>query len=526
MQRIRFGVLSRAAPEDWQLECVRRLREAPGVELTLTASVAADGRLLAGATATSVPLPASVSAPGLSDVLRQLDCLLWLDDDTPVPASLATAPSHGVWRFHYGDWVDYRGGPGGFWELHDGAVTSTAMLVRLTADPDAVIVLREGHLRTEASARRNREQWHRLFVEWALQAVADVQHGRLSRFSATPSVSSRRRGAPGFVAQWTCRARALLRRVRALLRDLFVHEQWNVGLIRAPIHAVLSSMQRSSIEWFATPRRHEFLADPFGVMRDGKLTVLCEYLDQRHPRGVIVASDERGSAASRTPVQIGPDTPVHLSYPYLLEVDGKLMCVPETNEAHEVALYELVEFPNRWRKVAALLRDRALVDATPFFFGGLWWLAASEVAAKGKTSELHLWWAQELEGPWTPHAQNPVKVDVRSARPGGTPFVHEGVLYRPAQDCAATYGRRIVVNRVLELTPEEFREEMATALEPDPSGPCPAGLHTLSAVGDQTLIDGKRFLFVPQEFCRTVRFVWAAVTRPRPVKSPDWVASR
>jgi hypothetical protein len=525
MQSIRFGVLSRAAPEDWELECVRRLREAPGVELAFTASVAEDGRLLAGPTSTSASLPPSVSAPGLSDVLRQLDCLLWLDD-APVPASLATAPAHGIWRFHYGDWVHYRGGPGGFWELHDGAVTSAAMLVRLTPDPDSVIVLREGHLRTERSVRRNREQWHRLFVDWAVQAVADVQHGRLDRHSGRPSVSSRRRGAPGFLARSTCRARTFFARARSLLRDLFVHEQWNVGLIRSPIHAVLSGTERLNIEWFDVPRRHEFLADPFGVMRDGKLTVLCEYLDQRHPRGVIVATDERGSAASRTPVQIGPDAPVHLSYPYLLEVDGKLLCVPETNEAREVALYELVEFPNRWRKIATLLRDRSLVDATPFFFAGLWWLAASEVAAKGKTSELHLWWAPQLEGPWTPHAQNPVKVDVRSARPGGTPFVHEGVLYRPAQDCAATYGSRIVVNRVLELTPEEFREEMATAFEPDRTGPRPAGLHTLSAAGGYTLIDGKRFLFVPEEFWRAARFAMGAVTRARPVKSPDWVASR
>ena len=525
MQRIRLGVLSRAAPEEWQLECVRRLREAQGIESAFVASVGEDGRLLPGAHAAADALPPSVSAPRFGEILRELDCLLWLADDAPVPASLVNVPAYGIWRFHYGDWVHYRGGPGGFWELHDGAVTSSAMLVRLTPDPDAVIALREGHLRTEVSVGRNREQWHRLFVDWALQAVADVQHGRLVLFSKQPLIASRLRGAPGFLARSTCRVRTFARRVRSLLRDLFVHEQWNVGLIRAPIQSVLAG-KRLSVEWFARPRRHEFLADPFGAIRDGKLTVLCEYLDQRNPRGVIVASDERGSPASRSPVQIGPETSVHLSYPYLLEVDGKLLCVPETNEAREVALYEPLEFPNRWRKVVTLLRDRALVDATPFFFGGCWWLAASEVAAKGKTSELHLWWARELAGPWTAHAHNPVKVDVRSARPGGTPFVHDGVLYRPAQDCSSTYGRRIVVNRVLELTPERFEEETATVLEPDADGPCPAGLHTLSAVGDYTLIDGKRFLFVPQEFFRAVRFLGAALTRPRPLKSPGWAASR
>jgi len=45
-------------------------------------------------------------------------------------------------------------------------------------------------------------------------------------------------------------------------------------------------------------------------------------------------------------------------------------------------------------------------------------------------------------------------------------------------------------------------------------------------VGDYTLIDGKRFLFVPQEFFRAVRFLGAALTRPRPLKSPGWAASR
>lgn len=526
MQRIRLGILSRAAPEGWELECVRRLRDVPGVDLTLTAFVDHDGRVRAGTSATDeTPSPAA-TALGITEILRGLDCLLWFDDGATVPASLVDLPTYGIWRFHYGDWVDYRGGPGGFWELHDGAATSSAMLVRLTADADAVIVLREGHLRTETSVGRNREQWHRLFVEWAVQALTDVEHGRLRMFSEQPLVSRRARGTPGVLARLTCRARILGRRVRSLLRDLFSHEQWNVGLIRAPIHAILSAPGGLKIEWFERPRRDEFFADPFGVLRNGKLTVLCEYLDQRNPRGVIVACDERGSSASRTPVQIGPDVPVHLSYPYLLEVDGKLLCVPETHEAREVALYEVVEFPNRWRKVATLLADRPLVDATPFFFGGSWWLAASEVASKGKTAELHLWWAPKLEGPWTAHAQNPVKVDVRSARPGGTPFVHEGVLFRPAQDCSTTYGRRIVVNRVLELTPERFKEETATVFEPDKTGPCPMGLHTLSAAGDYTLIDGKRFLFVPQEFRRTARYLWGAVTRPRALKSRDWAESQ
>jgi hypothetical protein len=61
-----------------------------------------------------------------------------------------------------------------------------------------------------------------------------------------------------------------------------------------------------------------------------------------------------------------------------------------------------------------------------------------------------------------------------------------------------------MINRVLTLTPQEFREEAAVAVDPDRAGPYPSGLHTLSQVGNATLIDGKRFIFVPAEFRRVL----------------------
>jgi hypothetical protein len=90
-----------------------------------------------------------------------------------------------------------------------------------------------------------------------------------------------------------------------------------------------------------------------------------------------------------------------------------------------------------------------------------------------------------------------VKCDVRSARPGGTPFIVDGILYRPAQDDSATYGGSIVINRVDRLTTETFEETAVARLEPDPDGPYPAGIHTLSAVGGWILVDGKRDRFAP-----------------------------
>jgi len=73
--------------------------------------------------------------------------------------------------------------------------------------------------------------------------------------------------------------------------------------------------------------------------------------------------------------------------------------------------------------------------------------------------------------------------------------MHEGQLYRPAQDSSETYGGRLVINRVVQLDTHDYREEFVKCIEPLPGGPHKAGIHTISAVGPNfTLVDGKRFI--------------------------------
>ena len=92
-----------------------------------------------------------------------------------------------------------------------------------------------------------------------------------------------------------------------------------------------------------------------------------------------------------------------------------------------------------------------------------------------------------------------------TSRPAGTPFWVDGALYRPAQDCSSTYGARVQINRILVLTPTDFSEEVVACVEPDSRGLYPRGLHTLSSLGRQTLVDGKRSVFVAAEFLRVLR---------------------
>jgi hypothetical protein len=237
----------------------------------------------------------------------------------------------------------------------------------------------------------------------------------------------------------------------------------------------------------------KYLADPFAVVRDRTVYILCEEFDYCKNKGRIVSielSDSSHSVMARVAIKL----PIHVSHPYLLEHSGRVYCVPETWQAKEIALYEAEELPHKWTKVASLIRNFPGVDATVFQYEGRWWLACTRYRAM---NELVIWHAQDLLGPWKSHSRNPVKTDIRSSRPAGTPFTHGGHLYRPAQDCSKTYGGRIILNRVTKLTPTEFEEQSAAVIEPYADGPYPEGVHTVAAVGDVTILDGKRLRFIP-----------------------------
>lgn len=69
------------------------------------------------------------------------------------------------------------------------------------------------------------------------------------------------------------------------------------------------------------------------------------------------------------------------------------------------------------------------------------------------------------------------------------------LLYRPVQDCSRTYEERIVLTRVMTLTPSEFKEVLSGIIEPDKNSAYPDEGHTVSTAGNFTLVDGKRTTF-------------------------------
>ncbi|MGH8165436.1 MAG: glucosamine inositolphosphorylceramide transferase family protein, partial [Rhodanobacteraceae bacterium] len=163
------------------------------------------------------------------------------------------------------------------------------------------------------------------------------------------------------------------------------------------------------------------------------------------------------------------ELPEHLSYPYVFAWEGLVYMVPEIGETGgPVSLFRARGFPDDWEFVCDLLTGLRAVDATLHPHDGRWYLFANIVETAGnENDELFLFSADTPLGPFQPHPQNPIVSDVRRARPAGRLFERAGRLIRPGQDCAGDYGRAIVFNEVLELSPERYAERPIGRLTPD-----------------------------------------------------------
>jgi hypothetical protein len=510
IRRLRFGLLYHPAGlEGWHVRCLEELDAVADLAWAVAAprSVAAShrSRALDRYAARVGPrrvvyIPDRLAHAPSHGMGGETDLVLGLGD-VAVPPGLAARARLGVWRFEHETTSSplplleevYRGND----------VTHVALLAH-GAD-GRISALDEGVFRTDKRS-------YRRHCDAILDAVAPWPARALRRFSepsgaAAPSRPAMTTGATARPPSVLLLSLKLAARNGALAWErLFRHPQWNVGILRRPVEELLEpgAYTGEGVDWFPLEGKEGFLADPFAVDGEGGMQVLCEYFDYGTSTGRV-----RALELAREGFGTGTDVfspGIHVSYPFVLDLPGGIYCVPETAEAGEVALYRVAQGPEPWEKVAVLLDGFPGVDPTVFRHDGRWWLACTR-AGPQEDSELWVWHAPAIEGPWSGHALNPVKTDVRCARPAGPPFVHRGVLYRPAQDCSRTYGGRVTLQRVRELTPTAFAEETVNVIEASARSRYPIGPHTVTAVGDSVLVDGRRMVFVPAA-CRAFVRIW------------------
>ena len=403
--------------------------------------------------------------------------------------------------------------PIGTWTLVDGDGETAPSLGRQAfLRGDRVVPIRLVALHVAAAARFIDEGCFPL-VPHSWRAA----QRRLLRAAADLVSVALRRHANGDIVEGVCvalpppqPAPAALRMRLAGMRNLgrrlaaeAQEDEWAVGIVERPAAEMIRHLDPAEVRWLPPPARG-FVADPMARPSARPETgeafeLLAEIYDFRERLGRIAAVDPAGV---EDPVEVLRQ-PSHLSYPQLIEEGEAVWCVPEMGAARRVQLFRADPFPTHWVPDAVLLDDFPAVDPTFWRGPDRWWLFTGRLDAE-RDAKLFIFHAPDLRGPWTPHALNPVRADIRGGRMAGPLIETRNRLYRVGQDSSVAYGGAVVVHEILDLAPERYRERVIGRLDPDPVGPYPHGLHTVCAAGGWTLVDGKRHR-------RSLRPLWALV---------------
>lgn len=399
---------------------------------------------------------------------------------------------YGVWSFHHDDEQKYRGGPVGVWEIYHNDPINGAILQRLTDRLDGGVVLKKGYFKTiDYSLNLNYDNVLFGAAEWPANVCRDIILGKADYVFNRPI----RTRAPIFRSPNNRQAfllsmKMLKNYVSNSLYAKFSRDKWTIAIGKADRNELLEGRLPGNIRWMRERLSDKFYADPFPLKNgtDG-LTILAEEFEYSKNRGRVVSInfDEKDGFSEPIPAIEG-DT--HFSYPSLIRLGRDVYCVPENSVTERVLLYKALSFPDRWQEIATLIEGKRLSDCTVFFHEGGWWLFCTPNSSAD--CELHVWFSRELEGPWSPHPRNPVKCDIRSARPAGNLFSVNNEIYRPSQNCSKRYGQGITINRIRKLSMVDFDEEPVASLTPLSKSCYNMGIHHLCFADEYVVFDGYR----------------------------------
>ncbi|MHA1843331.1 MAG: glucosamine inositolphosphorylceramide transferase family protein [Promethearchaeota archaeon] len=431
---------------------------------------------------------------------KNLDFIISFIKIESIDSEFQMVTKHGIWTYHHDDEEKYRGNLHCFWEIYHGDEINGAVLKKLTQYRNKFIILREGYFKTiNYSFKRNIKNVYSQSIEWLKQLCIDILNNNLFYINNYRESKAKYFYEPTNMQFIKFYFILLKNRFVSILRKFFFFEQWNIGYINKPIDQFLENDDELEVNWIFSLDKSRSYADPFPIKWRNKIYIFFENYVIKNNKGEIGAISLEKSQILAQNIEPVISKPFHLSYPFVFNYRNEIYLLPESIKTKEITLYKAVKFPFIWEKTATILRNFACSDPTIFFYNDSWWLACSGANGE-KNNKLYIFYSKDLYGPWISHKNNPVKVDVRSSRPAGRIFEYKGRLIRPSQDCSKTYGRRIIINEILKLTPFEFKERIIKIINPDYNSCFDKGIHTFNPIGDIIIVDGKKDLFLFNKF--------------------------
>lgn len=404
---------------------------------------------------------------------------------------ILSAAKLGVWSFHHGDPTFYRGGPPAFWEVMLGKPISGLVLIQLTEKLDQGKILYQSFAQTNPlSVQRNANAvfWKSAYIiPRVMRQIEGLGISQwLSQFAQIPSTEKSQllRPPKGFQTLRLV-SKLLLRNSKRKWQENRIKPHWQVGYMEKSTWNFEKGVLWKDLTLIPNKEsKSTYCADPFPIQIGTETEVLVESFDNKKQKGCICLIDDKGN--KRVVLQEN----WHLSYPFIWEESHKTYLIPESADAGCIYRYAFDSGSTQLQQ-REILFDEEAFDPTIWKNESGYWLFVNQKKNRAISAfdELFLYHSESWENPkWVPHPQNPIVSDVRKSRPAGKLFIHQGKLYRPAQDSGLRYGNKIQVMEIIQLNPKNYEEKLAYTLEaPQEAGIL--GMHTINFSKDRVYLD-------------------------------------
>lgn len=406
---------------------------------------------------------------------------------------------YGIWSFHHADNDFIRGGPIGFWEIYLKRNYTAAVLQQLSPDLDQGKILRKGYLKTiEHSFSENIDQLTEMAAIWPLQVCIDLLNQQdIFQNTNTNNKQVKLYKYPSNAAFIKFTVLLFYNKIKFHYNQLFKAESWQIALLRGNAESIINKNFQKPI-YISPSQAESYTADPFLWPNENHQRILFEYFSYKENLGKIAMSDFEGNHFKL--IDFGINT--HLSYPMCFSYLNDVYCIPEQAATNNVSLYHIdsngqVLFKNH------LIKNFEARDVTIIFYENQWWLFCTK-ANYFENAALFIFYAPTIFETFKPHQNNPVKVDIRNARPAGNLFLNNNVLYRPAQNSAKHYGHQVNFNKIKKLNAYTFEEEIINVIEPKQFGNY-NGIHHVDSRQGQIVLDLKQTRFSYHQFKNQIR---------------------
>jgi len=381
----------------------------------------------------------------------------------------------GVWSYHHADEQEFRGGPAGYWEIVKKKNIQGVILQQLTEKLDAgKIILKRHYQVLHDSYAANVTKIHLHSTDMPAQALTMIHHGLMIPETWTPVKTK----APVYHYPTNFQFiqfvfKMVFNKIKASYTRIFKQENWMV-----------ISKKEGKVNYLSPKEDHEYYADPFILPTTKGNLIIAEHYSYKTRKGNIVVI-KPGMNQYKTVIEKG----THLSYPFVFFENGKTYIIPEESDTGNVYLYEWIDDKQEVQLKTTLI-NLPLIDPSLLKHNGVYYLFGG-IKGDCPNEKLHLYFSNQLEGPYTSHPLNPVKCNPQGSRMGGAFIQEDEKVLRVGQYSVNHYGQKLMFFKINKLSETEYEETFEYEMIPDKKAPFNCGLHNYHKIDTFEVYDQK-----------------------------------